>query len=202
MLMIFFVPVIILVLVISMVIFVGVMMMGGSVAEVGRDCEESLVEVLSPGQLDSLTHEAFFAQKLGSSEVGIDERPGVKVLVVLEPNPGKHAPAPEFKASWEILELQECFLEFPVDLVIRVGKNINIGEAGEPIIDPEVQSRLKTLNSEIVIGIVGMAPDLAERVSRGVADDAIEMKGGIKTDVCKQGARQKSQDRKGFHNCK
>jgi hypothetical protein len=62
----------------------------------------------------------------------------MEVLVILEPHSGEHTAATNFKPSREILEFQESLLEFPINLVVRIRKNVNVGEAGKPVIDPEV----------------------------------------------------------------
>ena len=48
--------------------------------------------------------------------------------------------------------------------MIRIRENVNVGETGEPVIDPKVHPRLQTLNGKVVIGIVGVASNLAERL--------------------------------------
>jgi|UPI0003163A0C hypothetical protein len=60
------------------------------------------------------------------------------MLIILETHSGEHTTATKFEASREILEFQESFLEFPINLVVRIRKNVNIGETGKPVIDPEV----------------------------------------------------------------
>jgi hypothetical protein len=144
------------------VIVIIVMVVGGGVTEVGRDRKKSLIEVFSPRQLDSLAHQAFFSEKLGGCEIRINQRPRMEVLIILKTDSGEHTAATEFKASRKILKLQEGFLKFPIDIVIGIRKNVDVGEAGKPVIDPKVKAWLKSLNREVVVWIVGVAANLAE----------------------------------------
>ena len=66
---------------------------------------------MAPGELGTFGEEAFFAEELGSGEVGVNEVPGVEVLVVLEADAVEHAAAADFETAGEVLEFEEGFLE-------------------------------------------------------------------------------------------
>lgn len=119
-----------------------------------------MVKLGEPSELDAFAGESLFAEELRGEEVGIYIVPAVEVLVILPPQT-VHKPAhPKIEATGKLLKSQKGFFQFNIELVVGISEDVGIDKTGKPIVDAKVESQIDALESEVIVGIVGVSADL------------------------------------------
>ena len=162
--------------VMAIVIFVVWVLGGLSVA--GGEGEKGLVKLLLPGELDALGDESFVSQYLRGGEVGVDEIPAMKVTIILEAEAVQKTSSTDFEATGKVLEFDKRFFQLGVDSMVRSGEQAAVDEGCKPIIDPEVETEIETLEGEVCVWIVSVTSGIFKGRGRGVADESVKVKSG------------------------